>query len=253
MDTCLILYFSGVGNTKAVANIMNQCINNHIKTDLYSIEELPENFSIENYSYIILGSPTYHSEPSLPMMEFLKSVKLEKKIPAFIFTTCGLYSENCLRIFAMECQKHNIIPIRTASYRCAATDGILLVPFMSCWFKCEKDIKKKIRKDIDLFIQNLKSQYSTVIPKFKWYTPLNYPNKMLGKATTFSIYLHRDRCIKCGKCKRNCPQSAIDMRDYPRINKKNCINCCRCIHHCPTMALSLLKYKQIQKVWKNSF
>lgn len=252
MESFLILYFSGVGNTKAVADAISKYAKNRVKVDLYSIEKLPKNFNVENYSAVVLGSPTYHSEPALPMIKFLESLNLKKKIPAFLFTTCGLYPENCLRIFAKTCQNHKIIPIHTVSYRCPATDGILLTPFMNCWFKSEKNIEQKIKNDFDLFYNALKSSYCVTIPKAKWYTPLNYPNKMLGKATTFSIHLHKEQCIKCGKCKRDCPQGAIDMKDYPQVIKESCINCYRCIHHCPVMALSLSKRKPIQKVWKNS-
>lgn len=252
METFLILYFSGVGNTKAVADIMNRYAEKRVKVELYSIEKLPTNFKIENYSAIVIGSPTYHSEPAQPIINFLESLNSEKKIPAFLFTTCGLYSENCLRMLAKKCLNHNIVPVHTVSYRCAATDGILIAPFMNCWFESEKNIEQKIKNDFDLFCCKLKASYSASIPKPKWYTLLNCPNKMLGKAATFSIYIHKERCIKCGKCKKDCPQSAIDMIDYPLISREKCMNCYRCIHHCPVLALSLSKRKPIQKVWKKS-
>ena len=120
------------------------------------------------------------------------------------------------------------------------------------WFKDEKDLQAKIKSDFSTFISKLKSHSRADIPKSKWYAPLNYPNKMLGKATTFQIYLHNDRCVNCGKCERNCPQGAIaEINGYPVINKAKCMNCYRCIHHCPKLALSLFKNKTVEKVWRN--
>ncbi len=249
MKPFLIIYFSGVGNTKAVAeHIKNYA--DKISADIYSVEKLPENFSIENYSAVILGTPTYHAEPAPQLIKFLDTINSSRRIPAFIFTTCGLYSENCLRVLAKECIKHKIIPIHSASYRCSATDGILLAPFMECWFKNEKDLPSKIKTDFSTFICRLKSHSKADIPKSKWYTLLNYPNKMLGKHTTFPIYLHKHKCINCGKCQRNCPQNAITATDnYPVINKEKCMNCYRCIHHCPELALSLSEKRTTEKVW----
>ena len=241
MKPFLIIYFSGVGNTKFAAEQIKSCAD-RIPAEIYSVEKMPCNFKFDDYSAVIIGTPTYHSEPAKPLMKFLEEVKTSRKIPAFIFTTCGLYSENCLRILAKECLKHGIIPIHSASYRCSATDGMLLAPFMKWWFENEKNLQGKIKNDFSIFISKLKSHSKADIPESKWYAPLNYPNKMLGKAVTFPIYLQKEKCIKCGKCERNCPQGAISaIGGYPVINRKACINCYRCIHHCTESALSLFK------------
>ena len=122
---------------------------------------------------------------------------------------------------------------------------------MKCWFKNEKGLSEKIKKDVSTFIRRLKAQAKADMPRYRWYAPLNYPNKMLGKAVTFPIYLHKDRCVNCGKCEKNCPQSAVSNKDgYPVINRADCINCYRCIHHCPVMALSLYKNRAVEKVWE---
>lgn len=250
MKPFLIIYFSGVGNTESVAEQIKNGMA-EIPTELYSVEKLPQSFSIDNYSAVIIGTPTYHSEPAQPLMNFLEAVNPCRNIPAFVFTTCGLYSENCLRILANECLKHGIIAIHSASYRCPATDGILLTPSMKCWFKSEKNLPHRIKEDTNTFISKLKSHSKAEIPKAKWYAPLNYPNKMLGKATTFPIFLHKDKCIKCGKCQKNCPKNAIEIIDgYPTISKAECMNCYRCIHHCPALALSLSKKNTVEKVWE---
>ena len=249
MKPLLIVYFSGVGNTEKTAVHIKKCAGT-IPAEIYSAEKLPGHFSIENYSAVIIGTPTYHSEPALPIMKFLEGISADHAKPAFIFTTCGLYSENCLRILALECLKHGIIPIHSASYRCSATDGILIAPFMECWFRDEKKLYTKINNDLRTFLRRLKLHSTVRVPKPKWYTALNYPNKMLGKATVFPIFLHEEACIKCGKCARNCPQNAISIHEgHPVISRSECMNCYRCIHHCPALALSLSENRSVKKVW----
>lgn len=249
MKPLLIIYFSGVGNTRTVAESIKKYAELKMPTEFYSVESLPIDFKIDNYSAVIIGTPTYHSEPAKPLLKFLETARLNRKIPAFIFTTCGLYPENCLRTLAMECLKRKIVTIHSASYRCSATDGMLLAPFMKCWFENEKNLQAKIAKDFSAFISKLKSHPKADIPKSRWYSLLNYPNKMLGKTTTFPIYLHKEKCVKCGKCQKNCPLGAIAVIDgYPIINKAKCMNCYRCIHHCPSLALSLSAKRTVKKV-----
>lgn len=251
MKPLLIIYFSGVGNTKTVAENMKNFAKNKILSEIYSIENLPENFTLSNYSAVIIGTPTYHSEPAKPLIKFLETLKTDRKIPAFIFTTCGLYPENCLRILAQKCLKQKIITIHSASYRCSATDGILIAPFIDYRFENEKELHSKIAHDFTVFLLKLKLHSKADIPKSKWYAFLNYPNKMLGKSITFPIYLHREKCIKCGKCQKKCPMNAINTSNgYPVTNKAKCINCYRCIHHCPALALSLSGKRSVKKVWR---
>ncbi len=253
MKPFLILYFSAVGNTKSVAKLVHKQAKSVGNCEIYSLDEMPDSFDINNYSAIIIGFPTYHSQPAKPMVNFIKSINPNKKIPAFIYTTCGLCSENSLRSFAKICLKNKIIPIHHASYRCSATDGILFAPFVKFLFTPEKNIRVKIEKDFEKFNIKLKSHSKVDVPRIKWYTPINYPNKMIGKNITLSIYLNKDKCTMCGMCKKNCPAKTISIDSgYPIINKDMCLNCYRCIHHCPSMALSLYKNKSVTKVWSDT-
>ncbi len=47
-----------------------------------------------------------------------------------------------------------------------------------------------------------------------------------------------DSCTACGLCAKNCPRSAIQMKDgKPHWVKKHCVQCMACIHHCPVKAI----------------
>lgn len=240
MRRILILYFSGVGNTKYVAETMGLLIQANYIVDIKSIEQIDENFDFSMYHKLILGTSTIHSEPAKPMKYFLKSInRLENPIPTFLFATYGLYPENVLRVFADLCILKNIIPVHYAGYRCRATDGILLAPKIKFFRNNEKDLHKKIEQDINKFIKEDRIYCNK--PKYKWYGLLNYPNKWLGQYFHFKIFLHKGHCTRCNKCMIKCPMGAIqkDPFDYPNVNRNQCINCYRCIYHCSHKALSL--------------
>lgn len=246
MKEVLVLYYSGVGNTKRVAEVIKSNIAARYNVDIYSVEKLPNDFDINQYKAIIIGFPTIHSSPAKPIITFLNSViKLENAVPTYVFTTCGLYSANSLRIFGKRCVVKNMVPIINSSYRCPSTDGILLAPFMKCLFLDEKNLYKRVEKDSFEFIKLLKMPLRINMPRAKVYSILNHPNKLLGQRFPFKIYLHKERCIGCGKCISNCPVQAykMDNNRFPIIDKSKCISCYRCIHHCTERALSLSKKK----------
>lgn len=70
-------------------------------------------------------------------------------------------------------------PIINRSYRCPATDGMLLVPFLKYLFVDEKHLHQRIKKDSYEFIKLIKMPLRINIPRVKIYSILNYPNKTI--------------------------------------------------------------------------
>ena len=242
MDKILIIYYSGVINTKKVAYLFYDNIKNDCIASIFSIENIPLDFNFDNYDSIILGFPTIHSSPASLMNKFILSKKCHIKKTVFLFTTCGLYSANSLRIFGKQCLNNNLIPIMNKSYRCCATDGILLAPFMNYWFEDEKNLVAKIKYDSSEFLKINKNDFQVKMMPLKWYTIINYPNKFLGQHLKATIYFIKNKCIKCNICVSNCPTQAIyNDNDFIKIDQNKCVSCYRCIHNCPNMALSLFK------------
>lgn len=165
----LILYYSGVGNTKMVATKIFDLLHGSHEATLVSIEKLSTDIAIDNYDSLVIGFPTIHAAPAQPILTFIKQIKrLEKSIPAFLFTTCGLYSANTLRIFGKQCEKKKIITILSKSYRCAATDGVLIAPTMNIWFCHEKRLDKKVEHDVSAFIRHCNDPIIANIPRFRY-------------------------------------------------------------------------------------
>lgn len=136
--------------------------------------------------------------------------------------------------------------IDSAAYPCYIVRGGILHTF-------ERKLQEKITSDCLQFAGLLQRQAGHGdIPRFQFSSIWNAPNKLAGQRTTFTIHLHADRCVKCGRCIQNCPHHALekDTAGCPVFLKKSCENCYRCVLHCPQLALSLSKRRKIEKTLK---
>ncbi len=240
-DQVLILYHSGAGSTKTIAEIYYEMLH------LYSIELSPIKFQydyqrLKSYQFLIFAFPTYHCSPSSSMVEFIQQMpSFEQPKKAFAFTTCGLYAGNALREFIKKCSVKNIIVNGYSTYRAPATDGVLLLPPLSFMFNYQKNIAAQIKRDINKIKELIKSDNNQMqSPAFKLYTILNYPNKLIGKAYQHKIKLLPENCTKCNRCIEDCIRQCWNAAgEFPQYQAANCECCFRCIHHCPSGAIVL--------------
>ena len=255
MKKILILYFSGAGATKKVAECMHARLSQHCEAELFSVEskDMP---SMDGYDSLIIGTPTHHAAPAKSIMNYLNTMpRLIQKAPVFIFNTRGLYALNTNRILAKQLRKKNMITIMDRAYRSPASDGSLIAPFVKRFFAFEKGLEKKINRDCAHFLALLNKDASRgYIPRFRFGSIFNAPNKAAGQLVTAKIYLHKDKCVKCHQCIHQCAHKIVstDHDGYPLIASQGCENCYRCIHHCPKAALSLSKRRAPKKLLRYS-
>jgi len=255
MKKILILYFSGAGAAKKVAELMYAQVSQNCAADIFSIEK-KDSFDMNDYDAFMIGTPVYHAAPSNVVTDYFDSISpLNRMTPAFIYNTRATWSCNTNRILAKQILRKNIITIMDKDYRSPASDGSLIVPFVQRFFEFDRNLQKKITSDCTAFLRMLQQDTPRgYIPRFRFSSVINAPNKLAGQLTTFKIHLHREKCKKCGKCIDNCPHNALgkDSSGYPVFIGKKCENCYRCIHHCPQMALSLSKRNAPKKLLKYS-
>lgn len=253
MKKILILYFSGVGATKRIAELMYNNLAQNCIIDIFSIENtnIP---NITNYDALLIGVPTHHGAPPKMALNHLKTLpKSPEELPVFIYSTHGLTLLNTNRILSKALFSKNIVTVMDRAYRAPASDGTLITPFIKPFFEFEKNIENKLKSDCVNFLAILKDSTSTAYtPRFQLRSIINAPNRLAGQLITFKIHLRQDKCSKCEHCVVICPHAAfsLDNSGYPSYHSKDCENCYRCIHHCPQSALSLNKWWSPKKLLK---
>ncbi|ERJ13260.1 EFR1 family ferrodoxin [Haloplasma contractile] len=253
----IILYHSGAGSTKTIAEVFYETLSKEFICELNAINLVYNYDKLIEYDLLIIGFPTYHCEPSQSIMDFIGNLpKFTKVKNAFIFTTYGLFSGNTERIFIKLCKEKNIDVCGSNAYKAPATDGVLLFPPLKFMFKYGKNVSKKVKNDEEL-IRNLimnKNKTSSYKPRFKLYTILNYPNKKLGQKYKHKLTIIEDQCIGCNKCINACIRDCWRQENNSRIWEiQNCEFCFKCVHQCITSAIILSKMTHKKSKLNNSF
>ena len=239
----LILYHSGAGSTKFVAEMIKEKLSDVFEVELNHINSFYDNKKLDEYELVVLGFPTHHAEPSLSMKEYIDALSsFVKSKKAFIYTTYGLYPGNSLRIFAKQLQGKNFQILAFEEFKAPASDGVLLfsdkLRFM---FQFEKEFNDKLNNFTEK-IENYKDIKPNTLPPYKWYVPLNDLIKPVGekiyKKYRHNMHIDAELCTNCNLCVKVCDRNAWSKgENTPSFDVEKCEFCLECVHKCPEKAI----------------
>lgn len=238
----LILYFSGTGNTKFLANkIKKQLEENEIEVTMQSTEKKLTQ-PMQAYDYLFLGTPKYYEYPALPLIWFInnKLKKTTKPLPVFVFCTQASFTKTSFGEIARKLKQKNYLLTMGKSYAIASN----MVIFQATKPAEEEKIKENIQQTLlhlQTDVKNFLAQKIEIEKPSKVQAAVGYVS---GHVFTkiFPIFMmhyqvDQKSCIQCKKCVQQCPVHNIKMQQgYPKFYKK-CIFCMRCINECPVNAI----------------
>ncbi len=241
----LMVYHSGSGSTRIINDILKEKLSDRYDITLKEIDRKLDLSIFDEHELIIFSFPTFGCEPPQSMREFIERLPAyENSKKAYVFTTCALYQENCLRHFIQSIEKKNILTFNYACIKGPASDGALFFPekWKFIW-NYEKNIHSKIE---NITAEIIKMSENTLkkskIPLYKWYTPLNramlFFLEKQYESLKESIHLLPDRCVNCNLCVKSCHRESWKASDNnPVFSPENCELCLKCIHNCPHNAI----------------
>lgn len=238
----LILYHSGSGSTKAIAELLRDEFRKNTRAELAPVSQGFNYDYLLKFKLIVFGFPTYNFEPSDSMMNFIDNMPVwGSEIKAAVFTTCAMYTGNAVRTATKRLKEKNVVSLHHLQVKGPDSYYGLNHPPKSPAY--EKKTSSKIRK----FENSIKASLAAptavaVIPRSKWYVPLNLPiKKYLAGMTGRDIKRMRlveDRCAGCKRCIAGCHRGCWQGADsLPVFVHSNCEFCLRCVHSCPEYAI----------------
>ena len=227
----MILYFSGTGNSLAIARKIAEAINDQVLPLTEAVKQ-----DLTNEKRIGLVFPTYDFNMPPAVRTFVPRLKISPVAYVFAVTTCGAQAGNSLwtlrRLLRQKC-----IELAYA-HKIRVPDNSAIAfgrnPNEQAW-KFERFAFRLDRIIADIRGQKHERHYA-------WWSLaggiMGWSFLENGMLRTFHPVIDEAKCTGCKTCARVCPMSNIVVEEKAHIGD-NCTICLGCVHACPQQAISV--------------
>ena len=243
-----ILYvFSGTGNTYAVAELYKKYLNAEVT--VHRISKTSGDYpSPDDYDLIGVGYPIHAFCAPEPILDFVKALPTVEHKRAFIFKTSGeglhindCSSQKCIKIltrkgYDVTLERHIVMPYNMIyRHRDEMAKQMWIYAHALVKANCaelESGKSEKVKKPLIVRI---------------WTQPVGFIERHFAHLHGTAFKVDTAKCISCGKCVRNCPQSNITVDSGGNYKfGHDCTLCMGCSFNCPADAIRI----GIFKYWK---
>ena len=226
----MILYFSGTGNSLAIARKIAEAVDDQVLPLTEAVQQ-----DLTNEKRIGLVFPTYdfNLPPALP--EMVSHLKISPKSYVFTVVTCGSMAGNCIWVLRRLLREKGIE--LAYSHKVSVPDNSAL----AFGRNPNKQLKKfeRVPARMEQIIRELQAESHTL--HYSWFSLLSW---LLGRPAVEKGMIHclgpkvnADKCTGCNTCVRVCPMDNINLTDEKAIIGDNCTVCLACVHVCPQQAI----------------
>ena len=228
----MILYFSGSGNSLAIARRLAEKLNEQVMP----LREA-DSIDLTKEKRIGLVYPTYWLDAAKPVRDLVPKLNINPSSYVFIVITCGAQTNNAVWSVRRLLEKKGIKVAYCNKIRVpdSSATGFGRNPNEQKW-KFEKYEPRMKQIIVDLVNERHGSHYGGFDP-FGWL--LNRPGiaEKTQKATRPDT--NTDKCVGCGICSKICPQENITLVDGKAKIGNQCAMCLACLHFCPHQAMEI--------------
>ncbi len=237
----MVFYFSGTGNSLAIAKRIAQRRGEQLVDIAKSLRDKHYSFITAKREPIAIVCPIYYWGLPTVVISFLERVQLPGRGNPFIYAvfTCGG------SIGITDRQLTQVLDNRGyelgAAYSIKMPDNFILsfnlltpeseVPKLleQAYARLEHILDAvEVRRSVEHLIH--RGRFPRMASTFA------YPIYKCGRST--EPFFTNSSCNGCGQCERNCPIGAIKLFDgLPTWITTHCVLCLACLHRCPQKAL----------------
>lgn len=228
----MILYFSGSGNSLAIARKLAEKLNEQVIP-------LREAVSIDlsKERRIGLVYPTYWLDAAKPVRDLVPKLNISPSAYVFIVITCGAQTNNAVWSVRKLLAKKGVKVAYCNKIRVPDSSalGFGRDPNKQLW-KFDKYAPRLEQIIKDLIAERHGSHFGGCDP-LGWL--LNRPGIAAKTQKVTMPANNPEKCIGCGICAKICPQENITIVDGKAKIGDLCAMCLACLHFCPHQAMEL--------------
>ena len=232
----MILYFSGTGNSKFVAQRIAVALGDKI-LNLNDRIKASDTSLVETGERVIIVTPTYAWRIPRVVRDWLLKTELHGAKNVWFVMTCGSEIGNA--------DKYNRELCTEKGLSCMGTAQIVMPENYIAMFSAPqadeaRQIVAKAEPSIDRAIAAIQRNQPFAPTRNNLYDrfmsgPVNLIfYKFFVNADAFTV---SDACISCGQCAKRCPMNNVTLKDGKPVWGKACTHCMACICYCPVSAI----------------
>lgn len=228
----MILYFSGTGNSLAIAQHLAERLNER----LMSLKEAVGQ-DLTHEKRIGLVFPTYWLDAPLAVKALIPRILFPKDAYTFVVITCGAQTNNAIWTVRRLLKNQGVRVNYCHKIRVPDTSALAFGrnPNDQVW-KFDKFAYRLDDIANDLATETHRLHFAGFDP-FGWLLNAGSFAKKCYRLTTPMV--NADKCIGCNTCIRVCPQENIVLSDKKAHIGDNCTLCLGCVHFCPQQAVEV--------------
>ena len=239
----MILYFTGTGNSKFVADYIAEKLDDET-VSLNRIIKNKEKLICTSEKPYAIAAPIYAWRLPAVVEETIKEAQLNGCRKVYCLATMGENSGNADKYIKKIITDKGMT---FAGYIGIAMQNNYLfmekMPKPRDASKALHNIIPKLEK-ISLAIKNNEALYKddrTLFAAFMSGAVNAGFNRFMVKKQELKA---DDDCVSCGKCAELCPVNNIEMQEGKPVFTGNCCGCLACLHHCPKKAINVKNQTQ---------
>ena len=230
-----IYYFSGTGNTLKVAeSLKNELI---LLGQQVSLIDIASSKDIIQNDTMVIAYPVYGFNPPKNVIDFVRALPNGSQKVYFLKTSgepLHLNDASSLDLIKMLERKgyiicgeyHYIMPYNMIFRHSDSLASKMLLTAKERLKVVAQEIDEGRRRPI---LMPLRARFMRVVCKIEH----------KGMALNGMLYkVNKNKCIKCNKCVRLCPNKNITIKNGKFVFGSNCLGCARCSFQCPTDAIN---------------
>lgn len=232
----MVLYFSGTGNSKYVAEQLSLITNNKI-VSINNILKSGDNSPITVDGDLIIVTPTYAWQMPRVVRDRILSIDFVNVKRVWFVMTCGSEIGNSAKYNKALCNKKGFEYMGTAQV-------VMPENYIIMFNSPPKDEIKGIINKANIVINEIGNKIAKgeVLESPKnnlqyalmssMVNSMFYPMFVSAKG-----FYAKENCTGCGKCVSVCPLNNVRLNNKKPEWSNNCTHCLACLSYCPTGAV----------------